>query len=99
MAGALHLVAVMDWYSRDALAWQLTETVVRNVKYEEVYLKDYSSYREAEESLREYLWTYNHERLHENLGYQTPAEVYFGKNTIQPATLNISQVETRSPIR
>jgi len=75
------------------------ERLWRNVKYEEVYLKDYSSYREAEESLREYFWTYNHERLHENLGYQTPAEVYFGKNTIQPATLNISQVETRSPIR
>ena len=71
------------------------ERLWRNVKYEEIYLKDYASYREAEESLREYFWTYNHERLHQSLNYQTPAEVYFSN---QITSFNMQKVETRNLI-
>ena len=56
-----------------------TERLWRTVKYEEVYLKEYASPREAREGLRAYLRFYNEERLHQALDYGTPAEVYFGK--------------------
>jgi transposase InsO family protein len=49
----------------------------RTVKYEEVYLKDYASPREARTSLGDYLDFYNHRRLHQALAYQTPAQIYF----------------------
>lgn len=55
-----------------------TERLWRTVKYEEVYLHDYTSYEEAQESLNRYFHIYNHERLHQSLGYKTPAEIYFG---------------------
>ena len=54
-----------------------TERLWRTVKYEEVYLKDYGSPLEARASLGDYLDFYNHRRLHQALGYQTPASVYF----------------------
>jgi len=137
-----YLVAILDWYSRYVLSWQLSRTLTadfcmlaldqaltigtpeihnsdqgsqftsfeyiaklreypeikismdgrgrcfdnifterlwRNVKYEEVYLKDYQTFAEAQESLNGYFNTYNTKRLHESLNYRTPAEVYFSK--------------------
>ena len=56
-----------------------TERLWRTVKYEEVYLKDYASPREARSGLSAYLDFYNHRRLHQALDYQTPASVYFKK--------------------
>lgn len=53
------------------------ERLWRTVKYEEVYLKDYEDVREAVENLRSYFLFYNCERMHQSLGYQTPAQVYF----------------------
>jgi putative transposase len=58
-----------------------TERLWRTVKYEEVYLREYRSYNEARSSLDEYFQKYNHRRLHQSLEYQTPAEVYFGKQS------------------
>lgn len=135
----LYLVAIIDWYSRYVLSWELsdslevgfcvsalqkslsiavpeihnsdqgsqftseeyldllrqsgarismdgrgramdnifTERLWRSVKYEEVYLKDYDSPREARQSLEKYFLFYNNERLHSSLGYKTPAKIYF----------------------
>jgi putative transposase len=56
-----------------------TERLWRTVKYEEVYLKDYASPREARTGLGEYLAFYNTQRLHQALDYQTPQTVYFTK--------------------
>jgi putative transposase len=151
--GWLYLVAVLDWYSRYVLSWQLSDTLAmpfvvtavdqalvratplicnsdqgahftspqytnrlkaagvqismdgkgraidnvlterlwRSVKYEEVYLNDYASPREARRGLTAYWHFYNHERLHQSLDYATPAEVYFGHSL--PITNN---GETRS---
>lgn len=139
--GWMYLVAILDWYSRYVVSWELdqtmqqafvmeamqralaharpqicksdqgsqftsppytqlllahdvrismdskgraldnifTERLWRTVKYEEVYLKEYASPREAREGLSHYLRFYNEERLHQSLDYGTPAEVYFGK--------------------
>ena len=55
------------------------ERLWRSVKYEEVYLRAYTNGTEARESLKIYFRFYNERRLHENLNYATPDEVYFGQ--------------------
>jgi putative transposase len=136
--GFVYLVAVMDWFSRYVLAWEVSvtmdsnfcvaalewalqrrspeifnsdqgsqftsqeftqrllqrqirismdgrgramdnifvERLWRSVKYEEVYLKDYETVSEAIAGLGAYFRFYNNERLHQALGYRTPAAVY-----------------------
>ena len=138
-AGWLYLVAVLDWYSRYVVSWELDQTLAmpfvlsavdraldraqpqiwnsdqgshftspqyiqrlteaqvsismdgrgraldnifterlwRTVKYENVYLHDYGSPREARQGLSHYFDFYNHERPHQSLHYRTPAQVYF----------------------
>ena len=137
--GWLYLVAIIDWYSRYVVAWELSETLElpfvltaakraltiavptiwnhdqgshftspqytalllaqevqismdskgraldnifterlwRSVKYEEVYLHDYSAPRDAHQGLARYFTFYNHERLHQALGYTTPASWFY----------------------
>ncbi|HEX4206730.1 MAG TPA: IS3 family transposase [Ktedonobacteraceae bacterium] len=139
--GWMYLVAILDWYSRYVISWELdqtlelpfvlttvqrtlgqavplicnsdqgshftspqylallkasdvqismdgkgraldnifTERLWRTVKYEEVYIHDYLSPREARQALLRYFTFYNQERLHQALDYQTPADVYFHK--------------------
>ena len=152
-SGFAYLVAIMDWFSRYVLSWELSvtmdvsfcvtalewalkeakpeifnsdqgaqftsdqftkrllahkveismdgrgramdnifvERLWRTVKYEEIYLKDYESAQAAIESLRRFFLFYNRERIHQSLGYQTPAEVYFQKvaRTQKPAMVMI----------
>jgi len=57
------------------------ERLWRTVKYEEIYLKDYQSFEEARQSLKEYFKIYNHRRPHQSLGYKTPAEIYFKRSS------------------
>jgi putative transposase len=138
-AGWLYLVAVLDWFSRYVISWELDQTLAlpfvltaveralthatpviwnsdqgshftspqyldlltaagvqismdgkgraldnvfierlwRTVKYEEVYLRDYASPREARRGLSAYFLFYNEVRPHQALGYRTPAETYF----------------------
>ena len=52
------------------------ERLWRTVKYEEVYLRDYADGWEAEERLGAYFEFYRGERIHQSLGYRTPAAVY-----------------------
>lgn len=149
VAGWLYLVAVLDWYSRYVLAWELSDTLAidfalvcaqraleqatpqiwnsdqgshftspqytdlllaagvqismdgrgrardnifterlwRTVKYEEVYLNEYATPRDAQSGLGGYFAFYNHERPHQALGYRTPAAVYFA--TPAPARLAV----------
>jgi putative transposase len=145
--GFVYLVAVLDWFSRYVLAWELSvtmdvefciaaleralqrgarpaifnsdqgaqftsqaftgrlraadirismdgrgraldnifvERLWRTVKYEEVYLKDYASVSSARANLDAYFRFYNDERLHQSLGYQTPAAVYGATPAPQP---------------
>lgn len=136
--GFIYLVAVLDWYSRYVLAWEVSVTLEtafclsalewalrqgrpeifnsdqgaqftsqeftarllaaeiriswdgrgraldnifverlwRSVKYEEVYLQAYADVPSAQQGLSRYFEFYNHERLHQSLGYRTPASVY-----------------------
>ena len=52
------------------------ERLWRSVKYEEVYLKDYSSLSDARVQLGRYFTFYNQERPHQSLAYRTPTAVY-----------------------
>lgn len=54
-----------------------SERLWRSVKYEEVYLKDYAGGEDAFRGLKSYFQFYNNERLHQSLGYRTPASLYF----------------------
>lgn len=54
-----------------------TERLWRTIKYEEVYLHEYTCPREARRGLSGYLDFYNHQRLHQALGYRTPADIYY----------------------
>ena len=141
--GWLYLVAILDWFSRYVVSWQLddsldinfvllavdraladykpgiwnsdqgshftssqytqrllaaevqismdgkgraldnifTERLWRTIKYEEVYLHDYQTPKQARTQLTAYFDFYNFHRPHQSLAYLTPAEVYF-TNTI-----------------
>jgi putative transposase len=140
--GWLYLVAVLDWFSRYVVSWQLDETLDidfvlmavdcalaqyqpviwnsdqgshftspqyiqrllaanvqismdgkgraldnifterlwRTVKYEEVYLHDYQTPKQARIGLTDYFDFYNYRRPHQALSYSTPAEVFFGNS-------------------
>jgi putative transposase len=137
--GFLYLMAVIDWFSRAVLSWELSNSLAgdfccsalekalgaygrptifntdqgaqftartfvdillgnniqvsmdgrgraldnvfierlwRTVKYEEVYIRDYGSGREASANLSRYFSFYNTERPHSSLAGATPFEVY-----------------------
>jgi putative transposase len=65
----------MDGRGR-ALDNVFVERLWRTVKYEEVYVRDYQSVQDARQGLGHYFAFYNEERLHQALGYRTPAAVY-----------------------
>lgn len=146
--GWLYLVAVLDWYSRYIVSWELsqglgqgfvtqavlsalstatpsiwnsdqgshftspqytslltqvgvqismdgrgrfvdnifTERLWRTIKYEEVYLHEYSTPKEARHRLGNYIHFYNQQRPHQALDYQTPAAIYHRKATLRTST-------------
>jgi putative transposase len=55
------------------------ERLWRSLKYDDVYIHDYQTVQDARHGIGNYFYLYNNERLHQSLGYMTPAEVYFGK--------------------
>ncbi len=61
------------------------ERLWRTVKYEDVFLRGYESVPELERGLRAYFAFYNEARLHQSLGYKTPAEVYRAGRSKEPA--------------
>lgn len=66
----------MDGRGR-ALDNVFVERLWRTVKYEDIYLRDYATPREAEQGLARYFRFYCERRRHQSLEYRTPASVYF----------------------
>ncbi len=143
--GFMYLVAILDWFSRYVVAWQLSNTLDgrfcqdaleaslqhghpdifntdqgvqftaiefaqtleqvgirismdgrgraldnifverlwRTVKYENVYLMEYVTVPDLIAGLTTYFQFYNYERLHQSLGYRTPASVYSGSALVE----------------
>jgi putative transposase len=67
----------MDGRGR-ALDNVFVERLWRTVKYEDIYIRGYGTVAELLQGLLRYFVFYNQERLHQSLGYETPAEVYRG---------------------
>jgi putative transposase len=138
----MYLVAIIDWFSRFVVAWQLSNTLDgafclaalrlalqhgqpeilntdqgvqftahaftdeveaagirismdgrgrvfdnifverlwRTVKYEDIYIKEYTSVPALATGLGDYFQLYNYERPHQSLGYRVPADVHFAVN-------------------
>ncbi len=75
----------MDGRGR-ALDNVFVERLWRSVKYEDVYLKGYSTMAELKAGLKAYFEFYNHRRPHSSLDGKTPAEVYFeGRKRVHAA--------------
>jgi len=54
------------------------ERLWRTVKYGNIYIQEYPTMMDAKQGLGIYFNSYNTERLHQSLEYQTPWEVYAG---------------------
>jgi putative transposase len=65
----------MDGRGR-ALDNVFVERLWRSVKYEDIYIRGYEAVPELHRGLGRYFAFYNDERLHQSLGYRTPAAVY-----------------------
>ncbi len=71
-----HNIAIsMDGKGR-ALDNVFIERFWRSLKQEKIYRIDLSNVKEAKSAIAEYMEFYNHHRLHQSLGYQTPAKGY-----------------------
>jgi putative transposase len=53
----------------------MIERLWRTLKYEEIYLKEYTTVTDLEKGLGSYFNYYATERKHSSLNHQTPAEV------------------------
>ena len=54
------------------------ERLWRTVKYEDIFIRDYSSVKELRLGLNKFFRYYNTKRIHQALDYATPDEVYYG---------------------
>ncbi len=93
---AANVLVSMDGKGR-AIDNIFTERLWRSIKYEEVYLKDYASPREARQSISNYFDFYNYERPHQSLDYQTPAQVYFESENFSAMDANGCGLVGNSP--
>lgn len=57
----------------------IMERFWRTIKYEEIYLNEDVSFGELWQRIGKYMEFYNTERIHQSLGYRTPAEVYYDR--------------------
>lgn len=74
----------------------IIERWFRNLKYEQIYRSDYNTIDDLKDLIDEYVNSYNYDRVHSSLNYQTPSEWYFSgincmvnnpSNTINKNTL------------
>lgn len=64
----------------------ITERFWRTLKYEEVYLHEYESPRQARTQIAQFIRHYNHTRPHQSLEYQYPASLYHSAQS-EPSSL------------
>lgn len=78
LAEKIDLKVSMDGKGR-AIDNIFIERFWRTIKYEHVYMYAQPNVKELYKGIKEYIEFYNNSRLHQSLGYKTPAEVYFAK--------------------
>ncbi|MDR2781460.1 MAG: integrase core domain-containing protein, partial [Holosporaceae bacterium] len=63
-----------------------------------VFLMDFQTVREAKEEIEKFINFYNYKRLHQNLDYKTPNDVYTGSCRVESfiyAQINLSETLNR----
>ena len=70
-----HIEISMDSKGR-ALDNIYVERLWRSLKYEDIYIKSYTSMKGMKEGIKKYFSFYNGERFHQSLDYATPNEMY-----------------------
>jgi len=68
------------------------ERLWRSLKYEDVYLKAYQDVGEARRSIAAYFQFYNHDRLHQALGYRAPRQVFEESDAVCQASAGESRL-------
>ncbi len=58
----------------------IIERFWRSLKYEDILINEYETAQEVQGAIKAYIELYNNKRLHQSLGYRTPAEVYWNNN-------------------
>lgn len=53
------------------------ERVWRSLKYEDIYLKNYETFQQAEHGIDKYFEFYNNKRPHFSLDFKTPSQIHF----------------------
>lgn len=53
----------------------------RAIKYEAIFLNEYNDIHELEKGIKEYIHFYNHERYHQGLDYEIPANIFFNSKS------------------
>jgi len=93
-----HFLAVGSQISMDgrgrAMDNIFTERLWRSVKYEEVYLHDYETPKQARQGLTRYFQLYNYVRPHQALDYLTPAELYLPRMILLMNGTNFNEQTT-----
>lgn len=56
----------------------IIERFWRTLKHEHILLYVFDTVRDLKMSIESFIYAYNNKRLHQNLGYKTPAEIYGG---------------------
>jgi putative transposase len=56
----------------------IIERFWRTLKHENILLHIFDTVADLKQSIDMFIYKYNHRRLHQNLGYKTPAEIYKG---------------------
>jgi putative transposase len=65
----------------------MMESLIRTVKYEEIYQRDYLDPSDARQQMEKFRQYYNHKRLHQALKYKRPYMVYTGTEYRASSTL------------
>lgn len=55
------------------------ERFFRTLKYDDIYVRDYSSISELRVGIGRFMDYYNNERLHSDLGYRRPMDVHMNQ--------------------
>ena len=83
--GFVYLSLVMDMFAKDIVGWAMSDTLeteagplaalkmAAKLKGEYFLDRHFKTKAEARRAVEEAIWIYNHRRLHEKLGYKTPA--------------------------
>jgi putative transposase len=64
----------------------------RSLKYEDVYIKEYATPRQARKGINNWLKFYNDYRPHQSLDYQTPTGVYFQNGEDMPISQDTGSI-------